>query len=149
MERELKGKPFWLDVHREILAHPFVRRRPPKSTGREDFGESFYAPLFRRYARAKREDVAYTLLAATATILRRSIDRDPAVKRLGVREVLLSGGGAKNPTLVREVTARFEGIPVRVAENGGFSAAARSSTCRRQQSAIRSRRWKPRLACVC
>src|SRR5439155_13282043 len=50
----------------EVASHPFVRRRPPKSTGREDFGRHFFEPIFRRYGRAAPADVARSLLAATA-----------------------------------------------------------------------------------
>jgi anhydro-N-acetylmuramic acid kinase len=101
----------------EIAAHPFVARRPPKSTGREDFGRHFFEPLFRRYQRARPADVARSLLAATAHILRLSIERD---RRIDARlvEVLLSGGGGKNPVLVAEVRARFAETVVRVASDG-------------------------------
>lgn len=101
----------------EIAAHPFVRRRPPKSTGREDFGRHFFEPIFRRYRRFSPADVARSLLAATAHILRLAVDRD---RRIGgeLTEVLLCGGGGNNPTLAAEVRARFPHAPVRTATDG-------------------------------
>jgi anhydro-N-acetylmuramic acid kinase len=90
---------------REIAAHPFVRKRPPKSTGREAFGADFFEALFRRWSRADARDVARSLLAATAEILARTVRRDARIGRFS--EILLSGGGAKNPVLVHEVAARF------------------------------------------
>jgi anhydro-N-acetylmuramic acid kinase len=104
----------------DIAAHPFVARKPPKSTGREDFGRHFFEPLFRRYRRSSQADVARSLLAATASILRRSVDRD---RRMNVDagEVLLSGGGGKNPVLAAEVRARFPNAKVRVAKDGVFA----------------------------
>ena len=33
---------------RELMAHPFLRRRPPKTTGREEFGERFVGGCLRR-----------------------------------------------------------------------------------------------------
>ena len=101
----------------EIAAHPFVRRRPPKSTGREDFGRHFFEPVFRRYRRFSPADVARSLLAATAHILRLAVDRD---RRIGgqLSEVLLSGGGGNNPTLATEVRARFARTDVRIASEG-------------------------------
>ena len=104
----------------EIAAHPFVRRRPPKSTGREDFGRHFFEPLFKRYRRARTADVARSLLAATATILRRAVERDRRMDA-DVGEVLLSGGGGKNPVLTEEVQTRFSKAKVGVATDGVFA----------------------------
>ncbi len=103
----------------EIVSHPFVRRRPPKSTGREDFGRSFFEPLFRRHARARKEDVATTLLAATARILRITVERDRRIPS-DVPHILLSGGGAKNPNLVDHVRAVFPRSNIEVARAGVF-----------------------------
>jgi anhydro-N-acetylmuramic acid kinase len=101
----------------EITAHPFVRRRPPKSTGREDFGRHFFEPIFRRYQRSPRADIARSLLAATAHILKLAVDRD---HRIGadLAEVLLSGGGGNNPVLAAEVRTRFPRAEVRIAKDG-------------------------------
>jgi anhydro-N-acetylmuramic acid kinase len=104
----------------DIAAHPFVRRRPPKSTGREDFGRHFFEPLLRRYRRARPADVARSLLAATARILRVSVERDRRITA-DLGDVLLSGGGGKNPVLAAEVRARFSEAWVRVAADGVFA----------------------------
>ena len=104
----------------EIAGHPFVARRPPKSTGREDFGRHFFEPLFKRHRRARSADMARSLLVATATILRRSVERDRRMDA-NLGEVLLSGGGGKNPVLVEEVQARFSKAKVRVAVEGVFA----------------------------
>jgi anhydro-N-acetylmuramic acid kinase len=104
----------------DVAAHPFVARRPPKSTGREDFGRHFFEPLFRRYQRATSADVARSLLAATANILRRSVERDRRIDP-DVGEVLLAGGGGKNPVLALEMRARFPRANVRVAVDGVFA----------------------------
>jgi anhydro-N-acetylmuramic acid kinase len=106
----------------EIAAHPFVRRRPPKSTGREDFGRHFFEPLFRRHRGARAADVARSLLAATARILRLTVDRDDSIPRT-LPEIVLSGGGANNPVLVEHVRAEFPRSRVEVARAGVFSPA--------------------------
>lgn len=106
----------------DIVSHPFVRRRPPKSTGREDFGHQYFEPLFRRYRRERPADVARSLLAATARIVRIAVERDGHIPR-DVRRILLSGGGAKNPVLVEHVRACFPGSLVDVARSGVFAPA--------------------------
>ena len=104
----------------EIASHPFMRRRPPKSTGREDFGRHYFEPLFARYRRARATDVARSLLSATARVLRRAVERDRRIDA-GVTEVLLSGGGGKNPVLAEEVRSCFPRANVRVAASGVFA----------------------------
>jgi len=104
-----------------ILAHPFIARRPPKSTGREEFGRPFFDKLMRRFGRLPEADVARSLLAATARVLCVSVERDAAIVKGGYREVLLSGGGAQNPVLVGEVAACFAGTKISVARDGVFA----------------------------
>ena len=106
----------------DIAAHPFIRRRPPKSTGREDFGRHFFEPLFRRYRRSRPADVARSLLAATAKILRLAVECDRRIDA-DVGEVLLAGGGGRNSVLAAEVRARFPRAVVRVAADGVFAPA--------------------------
>jgi anhydro-N-acetylmuramic acid kinase len=83
----------------ELMRHPFLRRRPPKSTGREEFGVQF---TDRVYARARRRLIApLDILATVTAFTARSIAR--AYRRFlpgPVDEVILCGGGAHNRTLV-------------------------------------------------
>jgi anhydro-N-acetylmuramic acid kinase len=99
------------DLVAAILGHPFIARAAPKSTGREDFGAALSGPLLARFAGARRADVAYSVLAATA---RAAVDAILALPGAGsLREVVLTGGGAKNPTLFRLFEERLPGIRVR------------------------------------
>jgi anhydro-N-acetylmuramic acid kinase len=85
------------------LRHPFFRAGPPKSTGREVFGETFFATALRRTKtlRLSKFDVLATFTALTARSLvlnyRRHLPSAPA-------KVILSGGGSSNPTLRRMIT---------------------------------------------
>jgi anhydro-N-acetylmuramic acid kinase len=106
----------------DVASHPFVRRRPPKSTGREDFGRHFSEPLFRRYRRERPADVARSLLAATAHVLRVSVERDRRIPA-AFRSIVLSGGGANNPVLAEHVRRAFAGSPVEIATSGVFAPA--------------------------
>lgn len=86
------------------LAHPFFHRPPPKSTGREEFGEPFWREVLAaaRRRRLTPEDVLATLTEFTA----RSLVLNYRL-HLGGRpdRVVLTGGGAANPELVRRITA--------------------------------------------
>lgn len=104
-----------------ILAHPFLHDPAPKAAGREQFGESFYAPLFARFVDAPANDVAFTLLEATAQALARAMCQPPFA-HANVDEVVLTGGGAKHPRLVSMCRALLsEGSinpNIRVAKDG-------------------------------
>jgi anhydro-N-acetylmuramic acid kinase len=101
----------------DLLRHPFLRRRPPKSTGREEFGAPFTAPLLRRARTARRKrDLVATLTAFTAASVadayRRFLPR--------VDEVVVSGGGARNATLVADLSRRLDGPPVSTSDARGI-----------------------------
>lgn len=88
---------------RAWLRHPYFRRPPPKSTGRELFGEPFLKsalPAMRR-ARLNTEDMLATLTEFTA----RSVADNYARHLPGAPDrVILGGGGAANPVLVGAIT---------------------------------------------
>ncbi len=91
----------------ELMCHPFLARRPPKSTGREEFGVGFADRLWKENRRRLRpEDLLATATAFTA----RSIAEAYARFLPGpVDEVVLCGGGARNRTLVRMLRAELPG----------------------------------------
>lgn len=79
--------------------HPFLRERPPRSTGTETFGDALAEGIVRE-GRRRRAD-ADDLLATATLFTARSAGRE-IVRRSGRKaEVYVTGGGARNRTLVR------------------------------------------------
>jgi anhydro-N-acetylmuramic acid kinase len=84
---------------RRLQEHSYFSRVPPKSTGREVFGEAYARRLVESYENRKvsRPDLIHTLTRLTAWSIadayRRYLPRMP-------EEVILCGGGADNPVLV-------------------------------------------------
>ena len=97
----------------ELLRHPYFAAEPPKSTGREEFGR----PFVERLVEAVRPegDQDWMDLAATLTELTARTVAD-AYRRWvlprGVDEVVLTGGGARNPVLAGRIRALLEPLPV-------------------------------------
>lgn len=99
-----------VDCHvlKRLLVHPFLARRPPKSCGREEFGEGWMCRLLRRFAsrRLTCEDWLATATAFTAAsitiayLLLAHWGRRPYPP---MDDILLCGGGAYNPTLIRRL----------------------------------------------
>jgi anhydro-N-acetylmuramic acid kinase len=85
----------------ELLAHPYFGSPPPKSTGRELFDRA-YVDQFIARCRAATPNCHDVDIVATATALTARSIADAYLRFMPepVTEVLLSGGGAKNPTLV-------------------------------------------------
>jgi anhydro-N-acetylmuramic acid kinase len=102
-----------------LLADPFLRQTPPKTTGREVYGRRFAARLLDDAARCRLEpeDVVATVSALTADSVVRAY-RDFLAPRGGLDEVILSGGGASNRFL-RERIAQGLGVSVQPAEAFG------------------------------
>jgi anhydro-N-acetylmuramic acid kinase len=111
------GKPV-AELVEHVLAHPFFHKPAPRSTGREDFGQSYAERLHDRFSELPERDLLTSVIAVTA----RAIARAALSECAGVSEVLLTGGGAKNPTL-RRLTEELLPMPVSVAERGVFAAS--------------------------
>ena len=87
---------------RQWLAHPYFARKPPKSTGRELFGEPFLAQVLPQMERAGLSK--FDLLATFTEFTARSLALNyrlhlPAPPRA----VVLAGGGAANTVLVNAI----------------------------------------------
>ena len=83
----------------ELLNHPFFDRRPPKSTGREQFGAKYAEEVLERAGERGLgdADVVATATALTARSIASAYDRHVAVEP---DRVIVSGGGAHNDALV-------------------------------------------------
>lgn len=98
----------------ELLAHPFLQRDPPKSTGREVFGRPFVQQLVARRRPAGTADWARLISTLTEFTARSVTD---GIRRWvlphGIDEVIITGGGAHNPVLVQRIRTLLP-VPVTV-----------------------------------
>lgn len=98
----------------ELLAHPYFGLHPPKSTGRETFGSPFVTRLCEALepeGDADWLDLVATLTELTARSIADSYER--WLLPLGLDEVIVTGGGALNPTLMARLVALLDPVPVR------------------------------------
>ncbi|MFO7587113.1 MAG: anhydro-N-acetylmuramic acid kinase [Gemmatimonadota bacterium] len=105
------------------LADPFFAQEPPRSTGRERFGDAALDAWLARFAAARPEDLVATLAELTA----RSVAESYGHLGFAPDEVLLCGGGARNPELVRRLAARLGEERVRPLEAIGWDGDAREA----------------------
>ena len=105
------GRPFDRDgreaakgrIDRKLLArldHPYFRKPPPKSTGRELFSREFLLERCGKELRRRPADVLATLTMLTAQTVADAISR---VAKKPLQEVIVSGGGLFNKTLMAQL----------------------------------------------
>jgi anhydro-N-acetylmuramic acid kinase len=106
----------------EMLADDFFAAPIPKTTGRERFGEQFLAQHARLRALSL-EDGTATLSEVTAASVAQ------AIERTGLRNarVFVSGGGARNRTLMERLAARLHPAPVELSDAMGLPAEAKEA----------------------
>ena len=102
------------------LAAPFFKKKPPKTAGREEFGREFAGEFLRRCAGARKEDVIATATALTARSLAEALRKFVPKKNGRLEELIVSGGGANNPTLMRMIAEQVEGLGLKIRRSDEF-----------------------------
>ena len=106
-----------------LMAHPFLAQAPPKSAGREEFGNVFFDEIVRRGGASMTAFVA-TMTAYTAQTITDAYQRFlPAMPD----EVIIGGGGAKNPTLMKMLAELLAPVPVRTHEDVGMNSDSKEA----------------------
>ncbi len=100
-----------------LLRDPYFRLRPPKSTGREYFGRNFIQEILieGRKLRARPEDLIHTATIFTALSIVDALNRF-VLPRTRISQLIVSGGGAKNPLLMCQLEAALAPIEVLTSE---------------------------------
>ncbi len=109
-------------ILRFLLSHPFLRQPPPKSTGREEFGEGYVQKLLER-TRKRRLSLS-DVLATCCRFLARSIHQSQCWLEDDIQEVIIGGGGIFNASLVKELSEAFASMPVRTMDECGSHGKA-------------------------
>lgn len=110
----------------EMLRHPFLKRHPPKSTGREEFGISFANKIYKQAAEKgiADTDIVATVTAFTAKSIARAYHEFlPAIPD----EVILCGGGFRNGTLVEMLQCELSNAKIFSTDDFGISVDAKEA----------------------
>jgi anhydro-N-acetylmuramic acid kinase len=114
-------------VLKAALRHPYFKLRPPKTAGREQFGQDYAAEFLEKcLAESKNpNDALATATALTAASIARSYARDaePIMKNRAV-DFVVSGGGTRNRTLVKMLAARLEPLGCTLRDSDAFGLPA-------------------------
>ncbi len=94
-------------MYAHCMAHPFFKKKPPKSTGREAFGPLYFAGLLKKFGAVKESDFLRTLAAVAASSAVDQVFSFCKPKR--ALRWIVCGGGAFNKALLYEIRARLAG----------------------------------------
>jgi anhydro-N-acetylmuramic acid kinase len=111
-----------------LMREPYLRKKPPKSAGREQFG-SDYADFLIAWGR--RHHAAPADLVRTATVFTAMSIADAfrrfILPRAKVHELIVAGGGARNPLMMAQLAASLPGIEVVPASRFGVPVEAKEA----------------------
>jgi anhydro-N-acetylmuramic acid kinase len=95
-----------------LMKDPYLRLRPPKSTGREYFGARYVKNLltFGRTHKIRPADLLYTTTYFTAASIVDALHRFVLSKHK-ISQLIVSGGGAQNPLVMLLLSVLLVGVP--------------------------------------
>ena len=138
---QLFGKPYDRDgqiaasgavlehVVSDLLHTPFFLRKPPKTAGREEFGREFVRQFMTRCGRAPKRDIVATATALTARSIPDALRRFVVKGEKEFDELIVSGGGASNPTLLAILANELRplGVKIRSSDEFGLPSEAKEA----------------------
>jgi len=111
-----------------MMRHPYLRTKPPKSTGREEFGADFVSRLLWKAGKLNKADVIATASFHTPMAVYDSCRRF-LPKGVSIDELILSGGGSHNQFFVRTLRTLFGDNIVRLSDELGVPSDAKEASC--------------------
>ncbi len=109
-----------------LMKHPYMSKKPPKSTGREDFGENYVQQLLHHYKYEKAEDIIATLTYFTAKSIAYHYQRD-ILPNYPLDKVVIGGGGSHNLTLMNMIRQELSPVKVYTQDEMGYSSDAKEA----------------------
>jgi anhydro-N-acetylmuramic acid kinase len=111
-----------------LFAEPYFRQAPPKSAGREQYGRAYLEKILAwgRRHRARPEDLVRTATVLTALSIAAALNRW-VLPRTSVSQLIVSGGGVRNPLILAQLSAALGGIEVVPTEALGLPGDAKEA----------------------
>jgi anhydro-N-acetylmuramic acid kinase len=102
---------------KKLLSHPYFKKKPPKSTGRDDFPFSF----FKSKTRARGADLVATATELTVESIAQAYEKNILQKNLPLTAIYCAGGGAKNQYLMECLARRLAPVQVKRLSDAGIA----------------------------
>jgi anhydro-N-acetylmuramic acid kinase len=112
----------------ELMRDSYLRVAPPKSTGREYYGADYFKKVLelgRKY-RAKSDDLIRCVTIFTALSVVDALNRF-VLPRVKIHQLIVSGGGARNPLIMAQLGAALPGVEVVPSSRMGVAEEAKEA----------------------
>lgn len=111
-----------------MMKHPYLKQKPPKSTGREIFGKEFAEEIISRGKQARINDIITTVSEFTAVSIydacRRFIN-----SKMKPDELFVSGGGLHNDYIMDALRRYFNNVYVYATDDKNIASDAKEAIC--------------------
>ncbi len=114
------------ELLRRLLAHPYLKKKPPKSTGLETFGAAFLSEVLPPRSRKRGEDVLATLAQFTAHSVAGAY-RKFVLPASGITEAVFSGGGTRNTYLMQLLGEHLLPLKLSLSDDHGVPVQAKEA----------------------
>ena len=112
------------DLLEVLMAHPFFDMEPPRTTGREDFGADMVQKILDW--KKKEEDLVRTAVQFTVESIVQGLKRF-VLPRCEIHEVIVSGGGTRNPVMMDLLDQALENITFKRLDGLGIASDAKEA----------------------
>lgn len=123
----LRGKTIPALLER-LMRAPYLRAKPPKTAGREEFGKAYAEKLlaWAESRRAHAEDLVRTVTVFTSLSIADAFCRF-ILPRARVDELIVAGGGARNPLMMAQLAAALPEFDIVPASERGIPTDAKEA----------------------
>lgn len=112
-----------------VTKDSFIEAQPPKSTGREYYGEVFLSSILEDFNNIPHEDWLHTVTKFTAYAIHRNYEKF-ILEETKIDELFVSGGGAKNKFLYKTLSEYFgKDTEIQIIDEIGISSDAKEAIC--------------------
>ena len=110
----------------ESLRFSFFSRKPPRSAGREQFGEEFVKEFFPKRGDAHFEDLLRTAAELTVRTIADALEQ-LVFPRVTIQRLIVSGGGAHNQLLMKRLAELLPQLSVQTSDRYGLPVDAKEA----------------------
>jgi anhydro-N-acetylmuramic acid kinase len=112
----------------ELMLDPYLKLVPPKSTGREYYGHAYFRKVLAlgKKHRAKRDDLIRAATIFTALSVVDALNRF-VFPKTKIHQLIVSGGGARNPVLLAQLSAALGTIQILPSSRVGIPEEAKEA----------------------
>jgi anhydro-N-acetylmuramic acid kinase len=116
------------ELLKKLMREPYLRKAPPKTAGREQFGQAYAEGLigWGKKHRVRKEDLIRTATVFTSLSIAAGLKRF-VLPQTRAEELILSGGGAKNPMIVAELAMALPEMEISLSSRFGVPEEAKEA----------------------